>query len=261
MGPIRILIAEGNPMICHALQRLLEPTQAVEIVALASDGCEALQLAGRYRPAVALLNVALPPLNGRSVITSLKERFPEIGIVALAIYPTLREEVLRAGACRFTLLDAPPAELIASIQEAAGGHCQPDDVLVEEESSMPGASIYAAYANGEWTRKVGEIRGLSIYSARSPDSWTLKVGEVKGQDIYAVSSPQDRNLKVAEVRGDSIYILGPTGSWDHKIGEAHSESIWACTAAGQWERKVGEIVGQWDPLLAAAAGYFLLLPK
>ena len=124
MVPIRILIAESNSVIAHALQRLLQPAPEIAIVAIASEGGETLQLAARYQPAVAVLNVGLPSLNGRAVIPSLRERFPSLPIVALAIYPALREMTLAAGACRFALLDAPPSELIAAIQSAADGECQ-----------------------------------------------------------------------------------------------------------------------------------------
>ncbi len=134
MVPIRILIAESNSVIAHALQRLLQPAPEIAIVAIASEGGETLQLAARYQPAVAVLNVGLPSLNGRAVIPSLRERFPSLPIVALAIYPALREVTLAAGACRFALLDGPPAELIAAIQYAAAGECQSADASELEES-------------------------------------------------------------------------------------------------------------------------------
>lgn len=134
VAPIRILMAESNQVISQALQRLLQPAVELDIVAVAADGREALQLAARYQPAVALLNIALLPVQGRSVIANLKERFPAMHIVALAIYPMLRDETLAAGACQFVLLDAPLAELIAAIQAAAAGECQFADVSMYEGS-------------------------------------------------------------------------------------------------------------------------------
>lgn len=136
--PIRVLIAEGNQAICHALCRLLRQAQEIDIVAVASDGGSALQFTAQYQPTVALLGTGLSLFDGRPAIPSLYQRFPQVRIVGLGIYPSLRESTLAAGACRFTMLDAPLVELIASIQLAAAGECQsadvPDDVPNIEKS-------------------------------------------------------------------------------------------------------------------------------
>lgn len=132
MAPIRILIAEGNPGISQALQRLLQQVAEIDIVGVASTGAEALHLAARLRPTVVLVDAALPPLDGRRVISRLKQRFPSLVIVALGVYPNLVDETLGAGACRFLLLDAPPSELLLSIQLAVQEDCQTvDNPLME----------------------------------------------------------------------------------------------------------------------------------
>lgn len=132
MAPIRILIAEGNPGISQALRRLLGQVADIDIVGVAATGAEALQLAAQAPPTVALVDVALPPLDGRRVIAQLLQRFPSMVIVALAVYPTTRDEALAAGACRFLLLDAPPAELLAAIRAAAQRECHP----VEQQEAV-----------------------------------------------------------------------------------------------------------------------------
>jgi DNA-binding NarL/FixJ family response regulator len=122
--PVRVLIAEGNLSICAALERLLEHAPEVHVVAVASDGATALQLAAQHNPAVALLSVSLPLLDGRDVIASLRQRFPRIRIIGLGIYPAWRVNALIGGACRFLLLDAPRDQFLACIRDAAHGDCE-----------------------------------------------------------------------------------------------------------------------------------------
>src|SRR5581483_11988745 len=64
MGPIRILIADDHAIIRRGLGTLLEHEPGLEVIAEASDGREAIALARRERPNVAILDIAMPNLNG-----------------------------------------------------------------------------------------------------------------------------------------------------------------------------------------------------
>jgi DNA-binding NarL/FixJ family response regulator len=132
-APIRVLIAEGNQAICQALHRLLQQAVELEVVAVTSDAGAALQMAAQCQPMVAVLGTTLPLLDGRAVIPSLYQRFPQLRIVALGLYPTQRDETLASGACRFLLQDAPRADFVAAIQQAAAGECQTGAVPALEE--------------------------------------------------------------------------------------------------------------------------------
>lgn len=122
--PIRVLIADGDPLVGRALGRLLQDTIEVEVVATASDAAAALVLAGQYQPAVAVIDARTAQLGGLAVMRHLRRLAPAPHIVVVSVYATFRDQALAAGACRFLLKDCSRVELVTAIRLAAQGHCQ-----------------------------------------------------------------------------------------------------------------------------------------
>jgi DNA-binding NarL/FixJ family response regulator len=122
--PTRVLIVDGDPLICRALVRLLKDAPDVVVVATATDALVTLALAEQFRPAVALLDAGTARLDGMMLTRSLRQQAPAIQIVMLSVYATMRDPSLAAGACRFLLKDCGRDELLAAIRLAAEGRCQ-----------------------------------------------------------------------------------------------------------------------------------------
>jgi len=125
--PIRVLIVDGDPLICRALVRLLKDAPDVEVVATATDAMVTLELAEQFQPAVALLDAGTARLDGMTLTRSLRRQAPAIQIVVLSVYATMRDPSLAAGACRFLLKDCGRDELVGAIRLAARGRCQSDE--------------------------------------------------------------------------------------------------------------------------------------
>jgi DNA-binding NarL/FixJ family response regulator len=83
--PIRILLAEDHVMVRQGLRVLLERAGMV-VIGEASDGQEALRLAHEYTPDVAVLDIAMPSLNGLETARRLRETLPQTKIVVLTMY-------------------------------------------------------------------------------------------------------------------------------------------------------------------------------
>jgi DNA-binding NarL/FixJ family response regulator len=116
---IRVLIAEGKPLVRAAYGALLERDERIEVVGEAS-GCEqALALARETAPDVALLDPALSGLDGVGRIAA----FAPVAVIVIA--PCEGDELvfgaLRAGAVGVLRDDAEPAELIRAVHLLAGG--------------------------------------------------------------------------------------------------------------------------------------------
>jgi DNA-binding NarL/FixJ family response regulator len=122
--PIRVLIVDGDPLICRALVRLLKDALDVEIIATATDASVTLELAEQFQPAVALLDAGTARLDGMTLTRSLRQHAPATRIVMLSVYATRRDHALAAGACRFLLKDSGRDKLVAAIHLAARGQCQ-----------------------------------------------------------------------------------------------------------------------------------------
>ena len=123
MAPLRILIAEDHVLMRAGLRLLLEQMNEVVVVAEASDGAEALRLFALHRPDIAVLDIAMEPLNGLEVTVRVKTEWPEVRVLMLSMYATdsYIEQALRAGANGYRLKDAAPVELARAIRAVASG--------------------------------------------------------------------------------------------------------------------------------------------
>lgn len=123
-APIRVLIADGDPLVGRALLHLLQDVGDMEVVALAADGGAALEIAGRLQPAVMVIDARTARLDGLALTRRLREQRPAPRVVVVSVYGTFRDQALAAGACQFLLKDCSRDELSAAIRRAARGHCE-----------------------------------------------------------------------------------------------------------------------------------------
>ena len=120
---IRVLLADDHAVVRHGLERLLSGFADVEVVATASDGEEAVQLAARERPDVALIDLQMPGVDGICATKRIREVSPETRVVVLTAFSDREAivEVLDAGAAGYLLKDVQPDELVRAIEAAAAG--------------------------------------------------------------------------------------------------------------------------------------------
>jgi DNA-binding NarL/FixJ family response regulator len=99
MTPIRVLVADKHPLVRIGLSRLLQDAKDIEIAGECDNGETALEMAGRLRPDVALLDLRLPPDSGIAVMQQLKIR--KLGVQPILVAEEISDEdvldSLRAG--------------------------------------------------------------------------------------------------------------------------------------------------------------------
>lgn len=120
---IRVLLVDDQELVRAGFRMILDAEPEIEIVAEASDGLEALELADRYTVDVALMDIRMPNLDGIEATRRLLERSPGTRVLMLTTFD-LNEyvyEALRAGASGFLLKDAPPEKLVEAIHVVAEG--------------------------------------------------------------------------------------------------------------------------------------------
>lgn len=120
---IKILIADDHLIVRQGLRLILEIEEEFELVGEASDGAEAVKLAGETQPDVILMDLRMPGMDGLTAIEQLAESQPGIAIVILTTFneDELMVRGLRAGAKGFLLKDTGRAALFDSIRAAARG--------------------------------------------------------------------------------------------------------------------------------------------
>jgi two-component system, NarL family, response regulator DesR len=173
---VRIMIAEDQTMVRQALVALLELEPDLEVVAQAADGDEALAMAGKHHPDVAVLDIEMPGPNGIEVAGQLgrSDFAGKVIIVTTFDRPGYLRAAMTAGASGFLLKDAPAADLAAAIRRVAAGErvvdptlaaaalAQGDSPLTERE-----AEVLAAAASHDAVADVAARLHLSPGTVRN----------------------------------------------------------------------------------------------
>ena len=120
---LRILLADDHVTVRHGLKLLVESQNDMEVVAEASDGAAAVQLAMECRPDVVVMDVSMPGMNGLVATQTLRRMLPSAAIVTLTRHAddAYLQELLRAGASAYVLKQSAPAELLQAIRATGAG--------------------------------------------------------------------------------------------------------------------------------------------
>ena len=118
----RVLICDDDPMIREALREVLQATPDLEVVAVATNTDEAILLAERHAPTVAILDIRMPGGGGPRAARELRLRFPELAILAFSAYGDTRavDDMRRAGASGHLLKGVRNSEIVAAVRRLAG---------------------------------------------------------------------------------------------------------------------------------------------
>jgi DNA-binding NarL/FixJ family response regulator len=180
--PIQILLAEDHVMVRQGLRALLEQA-GMAVIGEASDGQEALQVAHKQHPDVAVLDIGMPRLNGIETARRLRETSPQTKIILLTMHtedPYVLEAV-QAGAVGYVLKTQATLDLVQAIRDVLQGEIYlsprvsrtvvtayltrsdlPPDPLTSRERE-----ILQLIAEGETTKEIAWRLGLSAKTVES----------------------------------------------------------------------------------------------
>jgi DNA-binding NarL/FixJ family response regulator len=122
--PLDVLIADDQDMVRAGFRMILEAEPDLRVVAEAGDGEEALEAARRTRPAVVVMDIRMPVLDGVAATRRLLgelDQPPYVVIVTTFDDDENLYQALRAGASGFLLKNAPPEQLVEAVRAAAAG--------------------------------------------------------------------------------------------------------------------------------------------
>ena len=123
MKLIKILLVDDQPLFREGLRTLLSVQSDFEIVGEAGNGEEAIKLARTLQPAVVLMDLQMPVLDGVAATRCLKTEQPDCRVIVLTTFDDDENvfDGLRAGAVGYLLKDAPSEKLCEAIRLAARG--------------------------------------------------------------------------------------------------------------------------------------------
>ncbi|WP_062430725.1 response regulator transcription factor [Herbidospora daliensis] len=128
---IRVMLAEDQNLVRGALAALLGLEEDLEIVAEAADGVEAVAVARRERPDVALLDIEMPGADGLTAAGQIRAAVPECHVMILTTFgrPGYLRRAMEAGASAFLIKDSPAEQLAAAIRRVVAGERVIDPAL------------------------------------------------------------------------------------------------------------------------------------
>jgi DNA-binding NarL/FixJ family response regulator len=121
---IRVLVADDQSMVRAGFRMLLAGEQDIEVVAEASNGLEAVTRAARANPAVILMDIRMPELDGIEATRRILAANDAARVLILTTFglDDYVYEALCAGASGFVLKDDPPEQLISAVRTVAAGN-------------------------------------------------------------------------------------------------------------------------------------------
>lgn len=123
MDKIRILIADDHAVVREGTRQILEQEEDLEVVGEASDGEEAVRLAGSLKPNVAIIDIEMPKMDGIEATKQIKALYPTITVLILSAYDDDQFvfSLLEAGAAGYLLKSVRGKELIDAVRAVHAG--------------------------------------------------------------------------------------------------------------------------------------------
>ena len=123
--PITVVVADDQALVRAGFRAILEARPGIAVVGEAADGADAVDLARRRRPAVVLMDIRMPGMDGIEATRRILAD-PDAGDTAILMLTTFDHDAyvydaLRAGAAGFLLKDVPPEGLIEAVRVVAAG--------------------------------------------------------------------------------------------------------------------------------------------
>ncbi|MFC2041349.1 response regulator [Chloroflexota bacterium] len=123
LDKIKVIIADDHILLREGTRQLLEKEGDIEIIGEAGDGEEAIELVKKMKPDVAIVDIAMPKLNGIEVTKQIKAISPGTAVLILTGYEYDQYvfALLEAGALGYLLKDVPGQEVINAVRAVRAG--------------------------------------------------------------------------------------------------------------------------------------------
>jgi DNA-binding NarL/FixJ family response regulator len=207
---IRVLIADDHVLLAESLQFMLQQDCSMEVVGIAADGREAVEMCEKLKPEVVLLDIKMPNYDGLEAAETIKRSLPQIKVIILTTFEE-RENVVAAvlkGVDGYILKDVTPGELALAIKCSVAGFCVLNgtarDILREEIANFAQSGekadkifkpeeirIIELIADGRNNREIAEIMNYSEGTIKNKVSRMLEAIGAKDRTqlvLYALKN-------------------------------------------------------------------------
>ncbi len=120
---ITVFLADDHTMVRDGLRLLLETQADIKVVGEAGTGRETIRLVSKLSPAVVLMDIAMPELNGIEATHQIRETSPSVKVIILSMYSTTQHifRALKAGARGYILKESAGSDVIKAVRAVHEG--------------------------------------------------------------------------------------------------------------------------------------------
>ena len=193
-GKFRIILADDHPFILFALKQLVSAEADFEVVGEATTGLQALSLVRAMTPDVAVIDVAMPEMNGIVLARKIREERPSVKVLVLTAYEDEAhlKQTLAAGACGFVVKRSAAESLVPAIRAAIAGGTFVDPLVVGRLKDL---STRAANVAGDLSERERDVLRLTALGHSSKEIANLMAIGVKSVETYRSRASEKLGLK------------------------------------------------------------------
>jgi len=165
-GTIRLLICDDQAIVCEGLRAILEGVRDIEVVGVANNGIDAIELTRATQPDLLLMDLKMPRMNGIQATKAICEQFPDVRVLVLTTYAEddWVIDAIRAGAAGYVLKDTPQEDLLKAIRETMQGwsHIDPQVApkLLKHVAQQPDRMLEERKLLSQLSEREREVLGL-----------------------------------------------------------------------------------------------------
>lgn len=182
----RVLICDDQQVVRTGLRAILGTVAQIEVIGMARDGAEALELAERDRPDVVLMDLKMPNMDGVQATREIRRRLPGVRVLVLTTFDADEWvfEAIRSGASGYLLKDSTREALVEAIEGTAAGRTHIDPQVagrlfahVTQAASAPPSPLLAALTERE--REILGFLGRGASNAGIAQALDITEGTVR----------------------------------------------------------------------------------
>jgi DNA-binding NarL/FixJ family response regulator len=153
---LTVLLVDDHALVRKGFRRILEDDPAIQVIAEASDGEEAVRLTLELKPKVVVMDCALPGISGIDATRRIRAKMPDAAVLMLSMHSedTLVRQALEAGARGYILKNALELDLVSAVNRVAKG-----DLVLDPQLAKP-AALKGERDNGLTTRELEVLRHI-----------------------------------------------------------------------------------------------------